>query len=99
MDQLAAATGPVVRLRDNWMVVDPAMARRARKRLVRTVRPAQALAATLTGVVTVEDVEEQVIVGATLEKVRARITSAADREPIAVPASLTRRCATTSGTG
>ena len=88
MDQLAAATGPVVRLRDNWMVVDPAMARRARKRLVRTVRPAQALAATLTGVVTVEDVEERVIVGATLEKVRARITSAADREPIAVPAAL-----------
>ena len=36
MDLLAEATGPVVRLRDNWMVVDPAMARRARKRLVRT---------------------------------------------------------------
>ena len=66
MDLLAEATGPVVRLRDNWMVVDPAMARRAKKRLVRTAKPAQALAATLTGVVTVEDVEEKVLVGATL---------------------------------
>ena len=88
MDQLAEATGPVVRLRDNWMVVDPAMARRAKKRLVRTARPAQALAATLTGVVTVEEVEEQVVVGATLEKVRERITSAATREPVPVPVAL-----------
>ena len=88
MDQLAEATGPVVRLRDNWMVVDPAMARRAKKRLVRTARPAQALAATLTGVVTVEEVEEKVVVGATLEKVRERITSAATREPVPVPVAL-----------
>ena len=88
MDQLAAATGPIVRLRDNWMVVDPAMARRARKRLVRTAKPAQALAATLTGVVTVEDVDEQVVVGATLEKVRERVTTAATREPVPVPAGL-----------
>ena len=88
MDQLAEATGPVVRLRDNWMVVDPAMARRAKRRLVRTARPAQALAATLTGVVTVEEVEEQVVVGATLEKVRERITSAATREPLPVPTAL-----------
>ena len=88
MDLLAEATGPVVRLRDNWMVVDPAMARRAKKRLVRTAKPAQALAATLTGVVTVEDVEEKVLVGATLEKVRERITSAATREPVPVPAAL-----------
>jgi superfamily II DNA or RNA helicase len=88
MDLLAEATGPVVRLRDNWMVVDPAMARRAKRRLVRTAKPAQALAATLTGVVTVEDVEEKVLVGATLEKVRERITSAATREPVPVPAAL-----------
>ena len=88
MDQLAAATGPIVRLRDNWMVVDPAMARRARKRLVRTAKPAQALAATLTGVVTVEDVDEQVVVGATLERVRERITTAATREPVPVPEAL-----------
>ncbi|RYP88779.1 DEAD/DEAH box helicase [Nocardioides guangzhouensis] len=88
MDQLASATGPIVRLRDNWMVVDPVMARRARKRLVRTAKPAQALAATLTGVVTVEDVDEQVVVGATLEKVRQRVVTAATREPVPVPATL-----------
>ena len=88
MDDLAAATSPVIRLRDNWMLVDPVTARRAKKRLIRTAKPAQALAATLTGAVAVDDVEEKVIVGATLEKVRERIRTAATREPIAAPMGL-----------
>jgi superfamily II DNA or RNA helicase len=89
MDQLAAAAGPVLRLRGSWTVVDPDIARKARKRLVRTVRPAEALAAALTGVAQVDDLEEQVIVGASLLRVRERLLAAARQEPVDVPAGLT----------
>jgi superfamily II DNA or RNA helicase len=88
MDALASAAGPVLRLRGSWMVVDPAIAAKARKRLVRTVGPAEAVAATLTGTVRVADHEEQVIVGASLLKVRERLLSAATRDPVPPPAAL-----------
>ena len=88
MDALAAAASPVLRLRGSWMVVDPATAAKARKRLVRTVGSAEAVAATLTGTVQVADHEEQVIVGASLLKVRERLLSAATREPVPAPAAL-----------
>ncbi|GAB3791707.1 DEAD/DEAH box helicase [Nocardioides ungokensis] len=96
MDQLASSAAPILRLRGSWTVVDPAVARRARKRLIRTVRPAQAVAAALTGVVHVGPAgdpdtvaEEPVVVGATLLKVRERLLTAATREPVAQPAVLT----------
>jgi len=88
MDQLANAAAPVIKLRDHWMVVDPAIARKAKKRLVRMVKPAHALAATLTGVATLEEEDEQVIVGATLERVREQLRTAATREPVEPPAAL-----------
>jgi superfamily II DNA or RNA helicase len=91
MDQLAASATPLMRLRGNWTVVDPGLVRKARKRLLRTVRPAEAVAAALTGVVQVgpEETQEQVIVGASLLQVRDQLTSAATREPIEPPAGLT----------
>ncbi|GAA1126311.1 DEAD/DEAH box helicase [Nocardioides aquiterrae] len=88
MDRLANAASPLLRLRGSWTVVDPAVAKKAKKRLVRTVRPAEAVAAALTGTVQVADVEEQVIVGASLLKVRERVLTAATREPIEPPATL-----------
>ncbi|MDN4161262.1 DEAD/DEAH box helicase [Nocardioides abyssi] len=88
MDQLASAASPVLKLRGSWTVVDPAVARRARKRLVRTATPAQAVAAALTGTVRVEDAEEQVVVGASLERVREQLRTAATREPVEQPAAL-----------
>ena len=39
MDQLAGAAAPILKLRGSWTVIDPAIARKARKRLVRTVKP------------------------------------------------------------
>ena len=45
--QVAASAAPVLKLRGSWTVIDPAIAEKARKRLVRTVKPGQALAATL----------------------------------------------------
>ncbi|MDT0202342.1 DEAD/DEAH box helicase [Nocardioides sp. AE5] len=88
MDQLAHATRPVIRLRDNWVLIDSATAKKAKKRLIRTVKPAQALAATLTGVVAVEETDTTVIVGATLLKVREQIRNAAIRTPIPTPVAL-----------
>ncbi|MEO5853318.1 MAG: DEAD/DEAH box helicase [Nocardioides sp.] len=88
MDRLAAATSPLLKIRDNWMVVDPAVARKARKRLVRTVRPAEAVAAALTGVVEVDATDHQVVVGASLLAVREQLSTAATRHPIDPPPAL-----------
>ncbi|MCH1865616.1 DEAD/DEAH box helicase [Nocardioides sp. CFH 31398] len=88
MDELASATSPLLRLRGNWVVVDPLTARRARKRLLRTVPAVEAVAAGLSGRVEVEDTEEQVVVGATLERLRADLVGAATREPVPDPPGL-----------
>ncbi len=89
MEQLAAAASPVLKLRGAWHVVDPAVARRARKRLIRNVKPVQALASTLTGVTEVTpDVEATVVVGATLLAVRERLLGAATRDPVEPPEGL-----------
>ena len=89
MAQLASAAAPIVKLRGAWTVVDPSVARKARKRLVREVRPAEAIAAALSGVATLGDDEPaQVVVGASLLRVREQLLAAASREPIDPPAGL-----------
>ncbi|KRF00783.1 helicase [Nocardioides sp. Soil777] len=88
MDDLATAATPIIKIRDNWTIVDSAVLKRARKRLIKRVAPAAALAATLTEVVQVEDVEHQAVVGASLLKVRDQLRTAAVREPIEVPTGL-----------
>ncbi|WP_433573165.1 DEAD/DEAH box helicase [Streptomyces sp. CA-251247] len=49
LDRLAEAGRPVVRLRDQWVLIDPEEARRARERQNRTLSPVDALGAVLTG--------------------------------------------------
>lgn len=88
MDRLAASASPLLQLRGSWTVVDPAIAKKAKKRLVRTVKPAEAVAAALTGTVQVADVAEQVVVGASLLQVRERLLTAATRDPVEPPAAL-----------
>ncbi len=88
MDELARAASPVVKLRGNWMIVDPATARKARKRLVRQVKPAEAVAAALTGQVRVAEETSDVVVGASLLAVVDRIRAAATGTPVEVPDTL-----------
>jgi superfamily II DNA or RNA helicase len=88
MRALAATASPILKLRGAWTVVDPAVARKAKKRLIRSITPVQAVAAALTGTVEVEEGEEQVVVGASLLTVRERLLGAATREPLAPPAGL-----------
>ncbi|MDN5746274.1 MAG: ATP-dependent helicase, partial [Nocardioidaceae bacterium] len=94
MSQLAAAASPIIKLRGAWTVADPTTAQRARKRLIRKATGAQALAAALTGTTEVpagaseEDTTAQVVVGASVLKVREQVLEAATRTPLPTPAAL-----------
>jgi len=88
MDELARASSPMLRLRGGWTVVDPSVARKARTRLIRTVKPAQAVAAALTGQVDIDDAPSEVVVGASLLKVREQLLDAATAPPLPTPPGL-----------
>jgi superfamily II DNA or RNA helicase len=95
MARLAGAAAPILRLRGSWTVIDPAVARKARKRLIRTVAPGPAVAAALTGTAEIgqgvgqgDEAVEQVVVGATLLDVRERLLGAATRDAVEPPAAL-----------
>ncbi|MFD5421145.1 SNF2-related protein [Streptomyces sp. NPDC127069] len=86
MDALAQAHRPVVRLRDQWVRVDPELVRKARKRELGLLDPVDALATVLTGTAEVDgEPVEAVPVGA-LAALRDRLTG--EREPMAAPAGL-----------
>ncbi|MFF5476643.1 SNF2-related protein [Streptomyces sp. NPDC012935] len=75
MDALAEAHRPVVRLRDSWVLVDPALVRKARKRELGLLDPVDALSVALTGSAEVDgETVEAVPVGA-LAALRDRLTS------------------------
>ncbi|MGW5200925.1 SNF2-related protein [Streptomyces spiralis] len=75
MDVLAEAHRPVVRLRDSWVLVDPALVRKARKRDLGLLDPVDALSVALTGAAEVDgETVEAVPVGA-LAALRDRITA------------------------
>ncbi|MCT9076571.1 DEAD/DEAH box helicase [Streptomyces fulvoviolaceus] len=75
MDELAEAHRPVVRLRDQWVLVDPALVRKARKRELGLLDPVDALSVALTGSAEVDgETVEAVPVGA-LATLRNRLTA------------------------
>ena len=89
MATLADATTPVIRLRDNWMIIDPVVARRARKRkAAQKIKAVVALQSALTGVIDLDGEPVEVHAGARLLKVRDRIVDAATVAPQEAPASL-----------
>ncbi|WP_044364354.1 DEAD/DEAH box helicase [Streptomyces natalensis] len=81
MDALAEAHRPVVRLRDQWVLVDPALVRKARKRELGQLEPADALAATLGGTAEVDGEEVEVVPLGPLAALRARLTAPARALP------------------
>jgi len=89
MSALAGATTPVIRLRDNWMIIDPVVARRARKRkAAQKIKPVVALQSALTGTIELDGESVQVHPGASLLKVRERIVDASTVAPLEAPAEL-----------
>ncbi|MFH7596237.1 DEAD/DEAH box helicase [Streptomyces racemochromogenes] len=86
MDALAQAHRPVVRLRDQWVRVDPELVRKARKRELGLLDPVDALATVLTGTAEVDgEPVEAVPVGA-LAALRDRLTG--ELGPVPAPAGL-----------
>ncbi|BBC31782.1 SNF2 family N-terminal domain protein [Streptomyces graminofaciens] len=75
MDTLTEAHRPIVRLRDQWVLVDPALVRKARKRELGLLDPVDALSVALTGTAEVDgETVEAVPVGA-LAALRDRLTA------------------------
>ncbi|WP_051084648.1 DEAD/DEAH box helicase [Kribbella catacumbae] len=89
LDQLAEATRPVVRLRDQWMLVDPELARKARERILKPVTAIDALSAALTGTTEVDGRQIAVTPTRWLDELRAKIADPEhSQEPIEPPAQL-----------
>ncbi|WP_443049026.1 SNF2-related protein [Streptomyces sp. M92] len=88
LDVLAEANRPVVRLRDQWVLVDPEEARRARTRQDRKVTPVDALAAALTGSTEVDGSRVEVRATGWLAALRERLTDPAAQDAVAQPAGL-----------
>ncbi|NGN92352.1 DEAD/DEAH box helicase family protein [Nocardioides sp. KC13] len=92
MDALAAAAGPILRLRGAWAVVHPSVLRRARKRLLKRISGGEALAVALTGQVPAEVAEaapgEKVIIGASIARLRDEVIEATSGPAVEVPVEL-----------
>ncbi|MFG3113909.1 DEAD/DEAH box helicase [Streptomyces sp. NPDC048197] len=86
MDELAEAHRPVVRLRDQWVLVDPGLVRKARKRELGYLEPADALAATLNGTAEVDGEQVEVVPLGALAALRGRLT--AEARPLPQPSGL-----------
>ncbi|MEU1467813.1 DEAD/DEAH box helicase [Streptomyces sp. NPDC005761] len=86
MDVLAEAHRPVVRLRDQWVVVDPALVRKARKRELGLLDPVDALAVALTGSAEVDGEQVEAVPVGALAELRARVV--ADDSVVAPPPGL-----------
>ncbi|QTE01877.1 DEAD/DEAH box helicase [Streptomyces cyanogenus] len=75
MDTLAEAHRPVVRLRDRWVLVDPALVRKARKRELGLLDPVDALSVALTGTAEVDGETVEAVPAGALAALRDRLTA------------------------
>ncbi|MBN0044561.1 DEAD/DEAH box helicase [Streptomyces actuosus] len=75
MDVLAEAHRPVVRLRDRWVLVDPELVRKARKRDLGLLDPVDALSVALTGSADVDGERVEAVPLGALAVLRDRITA------------------------
>ncbi len=88
LDRLAEANRPVVRLRDQWVLIDPEEARRARDRQDRKVTPIDALGAALTGTTEVDGRRVDVEPTGWLATLRERLADPEGMEPVGRPEAL-----------
>ena len=86
LDALAEARRPVVRLRDRWVLVDPALAAKARDRMLKPLTPIDALSAVLSGTTEVDGEPVEVVTDGWLASLRERLS--APPEPPEPPAGL-----------
>ncbi|WP_155057319.1 DEAD/DEAH box helicase [Streptomyces blattellae] len=89
MDALAEAHRPVVRLRDQWVLVDPALVRKARKRELGLLDPVDALSVALTGSAEVDGETVPAVPVGALAALRDRLTAGV--RPVEPPPGLHAR--------
>lgn len=100
MDTLAEAHRPVVRLRDQWVLVDPALVRKARKRELGLLDPVDALSVALSGTAEVDGESVEAVPVGALAALRDRLTTGvhpADPPPACTPPCVTTSCAASPG--
>ncbi|MFI7009391.1 DEAD/DEAH box helicase [Streptomyces sp. NPDC050145] len=88
LDRLAESNRPVVRLRDQWVLMDPGEARRARAHQDRKVTPVDALSAALTGSTELDGRRVDVLPTGWLAELRERLADPEGMEPVGSPAAL-----------
>src|SRR5439155_14582293 len=88
LDRLAEASRPVVRLRGQWVLIDPQEARRARAQQDRKITPIDALRAALTGSTEVDALRVDVQPTGWLAALRERLAAPEAQEPVPQPAAL-----------
>ncbi|WP_204043424.1 DEAD/DEAH box helicase, partial [Acrocarpospora phusangensis] len=89
MDLLAESHRPLVRLRDQWVVVDAATTAKLRDRSMKPLTPIAALALALTGSADIDGERVEVAATPWLEALRRRVTDPDASEPVGPPAGLT----------
>ncbi|MGI5371551.1 DEAD/DEAH box helicase [Streptomyces iakyrus] len=88
LDRLAEAKRPVVRLRDQWVLIDPQEARLARSRQDRKVTLVDALGAALTGWAEVDGSRVEVRPTGWLAALRERLADPEAQQPVEQPPAL-----------
>ncbi|WP_405015628.1 SNF2-related protein [Kitasatospora sp. NBC_01539] len=91
LDHLAETQRPLVRLRDQWVVIDPEALRRARAREARTLTPVEGLAAVLAGSTRADGTQVEVVPGGWLAELKERLAdpeATARRALLEPPAAL-----------
>ncbi|WP_435283532.1 DEAD/DEAH box helicase [Streptomyces koelreuteriae] len=88
LDRLAEAQRPVVRLRDQWVLIDPEEVRLAHSRQDHKVTPVDALSAALTGWAEVEGSRVEVRPTGWLAALRERLADPEAQRPVEQPAAL-----------
>jgi superfamily II DNA or RNA helicase len=88
LDRLAEAKRPVVRLRDQWVLIDPQEVRLARSRQDHKVTPVDALGAALTGWAEMDGRRVEVRPTGWLAALRERLADPEAQRPVEQPAAL-----------
>ncbi|GHA36487.1 helicase [Streptomyces tauricus] len=88
LDRLAEANRPMVRLRDQWVLIDPQEVRRARTQQDRKLTPVDALSAVLTGSTEVDGRRVDVRPTGWLATLREHLSDPEGLEPVGQPPAL-----------
>ncbi|MCY0933402.1 DEAD/DEAH box helicase [Streptomyces sp. H34-S4] len=88
MDALAEARRPLIRLRDQWVIADPKLVARAKRRRMEPLTPMEALSAALTGETERDGETFRCEAVGALGELIARIRDPETRTPVEQPAAL-----------